>query len=299
MIGYAGAPLATIAICTHDRSEDIRQCLAAIALQAQAVGFPILVVDSGSSPGHAAALRAITTEFDALLVRCDEPGISLARNTAAAHAQGQWVVYIDDDIRALPDWAAALAQCLQAAPDDVAMIGGLIRPRWPAGASPERVGRRWMLLLSCTEREGSGPVPGFDICGGNLAVRRAALQAVGGFPSTLGRVGKRLISGEESFLIERLAQQGLKTRYDDRFGVEHCIPAQRLTVRWATRRAYWEGVSRVLIHKELGRSLPRTMRPLKLAASVPVLLAFAPFSSESAIRCSMAWGGLVGQVRMR
>ncbi|MGV2981880.1 glycosyltransferase family 2 protein [Camelimonas sp. ID_303_24] len=288
----AGAPLATIAICTHDRSGSVAACLASLAAQAAQAGFPVLLVDSASSPAEAEALRAIASASGAELVRCAEAGLSRARNLAASQAQGQWIVYVDDDILAFPDWAEELAACLRAAPDDVVAIGGQVRALWPMDVRHGHIGQRWKQLLSCTDQPGSGPVPGFNVFGANLAVRRAALQAVGGFPTRLGRIGKRLISGEESFVIERLRQEGLRVRYDARFGVDHCISPERMTVPWVRQRAYWEGVSRIRIHQELGKPLPASLNPVKLAASLPLLMGLGAVSPEFAIRCAMAWGSL-------
>ena len=286
------APVATIAICTHNRANSVRACVASLATQAARAGFPVLLVDSASSPGEARTLEAIASASGTGLIRCDEAGVSFARNLAASRAESEWIVYVDDDILAFPDWAEELAACLAAAPDDVAVIGGQVRARWPSGARHDHIGQRWKLLLSCTDEPGSGPAADFNIVCANLAVRRRALQTVGGFPTRLGRVGGRLISGEEAFLIERLRQEGLHARYDGRFGVEHCIPPERLTVRWARRRAYWEGVSRICIYHELGKPLPKSLNPVKLAASLPVLLGLSVVSPEYTIRCAMAWGAL-------
>ncbi len=289
------ATLATVAICTHNRSSSVKACVASLAAQAARAGFPVLIVDSASSPDEARALEAIASASGIDLIRCDEAGVSFARNLAASQAEGEWIVYVDDDILAFPDWAEALAARLAAAPDDVAVIGGQVRARWPSGARHDHIGQRWKLLLSCTDEPGSGPVPAFNVVCANLAVRRRALQAVGGFPTRLGRVGGRLISGEESFLIERLLQEGLHAHYDARFGVDHCISPERLTVRWARRRAYWEGVSRICIYHELGKPLPKSLNPVKLAASLPVLLGLSLVSPEYAIRCAMAWGSFSTQ----
>jgi hypothetical protein len=89
----------------------------------------------------------------------------------------------------------------------------------------------------------------------------------------------------------------LQVRYDDSFGVDHYIPAERMTVAWAARRAFWEGVSRVRIHEELGTPLPASMNPAKLLASLPVLCALSRLKPDYRIRRSMAWGSLWAQFR--
>jgi len=288
-------PLVSVVVCTHERSDDLGRCLAVAAPQVRARGWELIVVDSASSAPHARALRAHGVAHGAVCDRLDEAGLSRARNRGAALARGRWIAYLDDDALARPDWAERLAAVLQALPPQVALLGGRIDPRWPAGhAAPRDVTPRWLLLLSCVRRDGDGRVDaGWDVCGANLVVRRDALAAIGGFPEGLGRVGGRLIGGEESYVIRRLQRDGLEARYDGRFGVEHCIEPERLGRPWLRRRAYWEGVTRVAIHRALGEALPRALWRPKLLASIPMLWLLArlrPGNPDWDIRLAQARG---------
>lgn len=179
-----------------------------------------------------------------LYLRIDEPGLSLARNVALERTGTPWLVYLDDDTTPHQDWAEGILQALLTVPDDVAMLGGRIHPVTPPCLPREHITEDWLLLLSCVEDAEGGDVgAGKNICGANLAVRKDAVTAVGGFPSQLGRIGSRLISCEESFVIERLRGKGLRACYDPRFAVDHHIPSDRLRSEWAVGRAFWEGVS--------------------------------------------------------
>jgi len=269
----ADAPLVSVVVCTHERSDDLARCLGAVACQAQAQGWEVLVIDSACSAAHAQAVRAHCAAHGVACERLDEPGLSRARNRGAALARGPWIAYLDDDALARPGWAGQLAACLRAQPAKVALLGGRIDPRWPPGPpAPRDITPRWLLLLSCVRRAGRGRVAeGWDVCGANLVVRKSALAAIGGFPESLGRVGSRLIGGEESFVIERLQRDGLEARYDGAFRVEHCIEPERLTRAWLRRRAYWEGVTRVALHRALGEAPPRSLWLPKLLVSIPLL----------------------------
>jgi glycosyltransferase involved in cell wall biosynthesis len=289
----------TASVCTHNRARDVALCLQALATQAQAAGMPLIVVDSGSDDENAEKLAHLSKLHGAMHVRMEQPGLSLARNAAHQHADTQWIAYVDDDAVPHADWAARLKAVLKDAPADVALIGGKVIPRWPAGAEPANITERWKLLLSCVDTDGRGDVrTGRNVCGANLAVRRSALDHAGLFPVTLGRTGTRLISGEESYLIERLIELGFRSVYDSSFAVDHRIEPERMTPRWAADRAYWEGVSRVRILKELGRPLPIDLRIAKLAASLPVLLGLRLTSDnpDYAMRFSMAQGSLREQL---
>jgi glucosyl-dolichyl phosphate glucuronosyltransferase len=290
------APLVSVVVCTHNRAADAQRCVAAAAAQVAALGWELLVIDSASSAEHTQRLAGLAGQHGVMLSRLEQPGLSVARNRGAELAHGEWIAYLDDDAIVQPGWAEQLGAVLRAQPPSVAMVGGRIEPSWPAGATGAQVTPRWLLMLSCVESAETGRVAdGHNICGANFAIRRSALAAAGGFPSALGRVGGRLISGEESFVIRRLQQVGLDAVYDPRFVVLHCIEPQRLTRAWIAQRAYWEGVTRVLVHRALHEPFPAALKPLKLLASIPVLWALRWLkhgNPDYLIRLNLARGSL-------
>jgi len=290
------APLISVVICTHERSDDLGRCLAAAAPQARALGWDLLVVDSASSAPHAQALVHHAAAHGAAYERLDTPGLSRARNRGAALARGRWIAYLDDDAIPHAGWAEQLDRLLRLQPDSVALLGGRIDPLWPDGVKREdhHVTPRWLLLLSCVDRAGQGRVvDGWNICGANFAVRKNALDAIGGFPEGLGRIGTRLISGEESYVVQRLHRDGLDARYDGSFGVHHRIEPERLGRDWLRRRAFWEGVTRVALHRALGEPLPASLGLTKLLASIPTLWILARLRAANpdwTIRLELARG---------
>jgi glycosyltransferase involved in cell wall biosynthesis len=286
--------LVTIAICSNNRPQDVGSCLKALYPQARKAGLPVMIVDSGSGTAEADELVRLAAQYGTDYLRLDMPGLSRARNVAHDHARSEWIVYLDDDAIPEPDWAEALVATLSGLPANVAIVGGKILPRFIDGLQP-RITDRWKLLLSCVDREGRGLVAdGFNICGANFAVRRAAIEMASRFPLTLGHTEKSLVGGEESYLIECLSAFGLDAIYDDTFVVQHCIQPERLERRWAGRRAYWEGVSRIRIMNELGMPSTFSTSTIKLAASLPVLLMLHMVSEDPdwTIRYNMALGAL-------
>lgn len=288
----------TVAICTHNRIADVRRCCAALAPQVRRAGFDFILVDSGSDPREAEDLRRLASQAGARYGRAEDPGLSRARNLACAQSRSTWVAFLDDDTIPAPDWAQALRAALDLASPEVAVLGGRTIPLWPPGATARHVTERWKLLLSCIDEEGRGAVAaGRNICGANLAIRRDAVARVGGFPDSLGRVGATLLGGEESFVVESLADLGMGAVYDGSIAVWHCIPAERLTTDWVARRAFWEGVSQVAMTKALRRPVPRWLWRPKLALSLPLLWPLRLLSSnpDGIIRYHMALGACLAQ----
>lgn len=273
-------PRVTVCLCTHNRPDYVRDCLAGLLRQTVVRDrFGIIVVDSGSCPTARAALIGIVAAHpNAKLIQVDEPGVSLARNIGAHAAAGGYIAYIDDDAVPAPDWVERIIAAIQGAPRPVAVLGGRILPLWEAPL-PSWWPASLRGVLSIIETEGQGELRGPELpktlepYGANITVHVPTMLAIGGFGTTVGRRGDMLLSDEDVQLAWRLQNGGHAVRYDSRIVVYHRIQSLRLTPAWLLSRLYWQGVSTVVSRRLLGRSgavwreLPRRML---------VALAFAP-----------------------
>jgi glucosyl-dolichyl phosphate glucuronosyltransferase len=265
-------PRVTVCLCTHNRPAYVRDCLA--GLRKQTVGlrrFAIVVVDSGSAAAaHAQLVCVLAAHPHARLIALDQPGVSLARNTGAQAAGAGYVAYIDDDAVPAPDWVERIIAAIQESPYRPAMLGGRILPLWEAplpGWWPASL--RGVLSIIEIEGRGEYRTPALpaklEPYGANIVVQVAALLAVGGFGTAVGRQGDILLSDEEVQLAWRLQDAGHSVRYDSRLVVYHRIQSLRLTPAWLLSRQYWQGVSTVISRRLLGhpgavwRELPRRL----------------------------------------
>jgi GT2 family glycosyltransferase len=85
------------------------------------------------------------------------------------------------------------------------------------------------------------------LAGTNIAFRRDALCAAGGFDEALGRHPGTLLGNEEIALAERLRRAGHTIRYTPRARVRHAIAADRLNRSWLRRRIAWQAVSDLML----------------------------------------------------
>jgi glucosyl-dolichyl phosphate glucuronosyltransferase len=286
----------SVVICTHDRSHDVAECLQSLLAQAQDAALQVVVIDSASSGAHRERLASIVRNDPSIVLRrLEQPGLSLARNEGARLATGAWIAYLDDDAVPASDWLARAHEIVRSVSPQTAVVGGRIVPRWP-GAVPTHVGKRWLMFLSCIEelaQPASGKRP--QCYGANLLCRRKTIADVGGFAEDLGRTGSSLLSGEETLFLGAVEARGERVAYDGRLVVEHKIGPERLTSAWIRERAYWGGVTEVVMAEKLGLGLPPHLHPAKLAATIPVLAVLSMIrdrDSDFAIRAWYARGAL-------
>ncbi len=300
------SPPLSVVLCCHARPDYLRACLDGLAAQTRR-GFEVIVVDSASPQGPAAEIAAVAAEAGAPLLRCPAPGLSRARNTGLERAGGAWVAYLDDDAVPEPGWAEALLARLAALPPDAAALGGRILPAWEAPLPPWWP-RGLVGVLTIVEWDGFGEVgrslpQDVDIYGANMAFAAAPLRAVGGFPEALGRIGDRLLSGEEVEVVARLRASGHRAFYDGAIAVRHSIQRERLHPAWLLSRLLWQGATDALRDRRRPRPVgDRGVRralgaAARLALQAPLLLWPSASPALLRARCGAAYN--LGYLRGR
>ncbi len=174
----------SIVIPTRDRLPYLEVALASLAAQAHAAGAEVLVVDDA---GASEAARALAASHGARYEPHAGPrGLNVARNTGVAHAQGELVAFLDDDVEVAPGWLRALTSAADAHPD-VDVFAGRITARLEGARAPRSCGRERAPIT--TLDLGPEDAEARFAWGANMAVRRGALQRVGPFDETLADGG--------------------------------------------------------------------------------------------------------------
>jgi glycosyltransferase involved in cell wall biosynthesis len=278
-----------VAVCTSRPPDRIAESVA--ALRAQVPEGRLAVVASGRAPA--------TGELH-------EPreGLSHARNRALDWAEelgAEVLAYVDDDAVADPGWYAALAARWDEAPEDVAVIGGPIRPRFAAEPPPwysDAIKHVLTLLDRGSEVRDLDP-NAEAVYGANISFRVEPLRAAGGFDPALGHSGARIFFGEEDAVQRQLHRTGHRVRYVPDAPVEHVIPAERLTRRSFIERRFQFGRS---LGARRGRARGLAARRA-LAGGAGAALAAATgrraLAMDRAVRAAENAGALYGSIRPR
>jgi histidinol-phosphate phosphatase family protein len=142
-------------------------------------------------PGH--------PDLDVLVVASGGQGPAFARNVGWTTTGSEWVAFVDDDVRLPPDWHGRLLADLRAVGADVGAVQARVRVALPAGRRPTD----WERSVA-----GLATAPWITA---DLAVRRLALESVGGFDA-----GFRHAYREDSDLAVRLRRAGWTLRRGER-----------------------------------------------------------------------------------
>ncbi len=184
-------PRISVVVCTYNGARTIRDCLEGLR-KLEYSEFEVIVVDDGSTDDTA----AIAQQYDVRLISTANHGLSHARNIGWRAARGSIVAYLDDDAYPDPHWLTYLAAAFLST-SDVGVGGPNIAPPndgWIAECVANAPGGPVHVLLSDREAE--------HIPGCNMAFRRAALEAIGGFDEQFR------VAGDDVDVCWRLRQRG-------------------------------------------------------------------------------------------
>jgi len=245
-------PRIAVAVCTYDRYAHLERALASLTRQTLAAAdFRIIVVDN--SPGRTAgeAFYALHRDIPNLDYRfADQPGLSNARNTALAASPEELIAFIDDDAVARPAWLERLVEAFDALGPSAAVVGGTVELLWPSPRPPWLSDTLLSHLSAVNWGERRRPIdPATEwLVGTNIAFRREALAAIGGFSPVLGRYGHggALLSNEEIDTVDRIRAAGGSAFFEPAAIVDHSVHPDRLTPAWFRRRVAWQEISEAI-----------------------------------------------------
>ncbi len=265
-----------VVLVTHDTRSEVLGALASLdADPERPSAVERVVVDTGSSDGTAAAVRAAAP--DATVLRLVNTGFARAANAGIRATSAEIVVLANADVRFSPGALAQLAAALSEEPQ-LAAVGPQVRyPDGAVQASARRElavgtmvghallgrlapGNRWTIRYHARDLD---PTVGRDVAwlsGCAVALRRSAVVGVGGFDPGY------FLYVEDVDLGERLRAAGWRLRYDPRAVVEHRVGASTSQARVRALRHHAQSLHRYLAPRLRGPA--RVLRPV-----LPIALA--------------------------
>lgn len=229
-------------VCTYDRElfDDTIKCINSIMAQSYKDKDVILVMDKDEELYNMFIDRLMGVN---ILINRGQ-GLSDARNTGIKNAKGDIIIFIDDDAYIGDNYISNLIKNYE--DKKVVGVGGKILPN----GSPNYPEELYWL--------GGFTHKGFpedrceirNIWGCNMSFRKDVFDKVGLFNGNFGRIGKKLVSCEDTeFGIKVNSIIGKKIIYDPSVITYHKVHEYRQTFRYMIKRAYHEGISKARIAK--------------------------------------------------
>ena len=253
MRSVTDAPSVGVVICayTMKRWDDVVAAYRSTCAQEPAVAEIVLVIDHNTE-----LLGALRREFPTACIvpNMDVRGLSGARNTGVAALRTDVVLFLDDDAYAAPDWASRLAAHF--AEPFVQGVAGHATPNWDRPGAPGWFPDEFLWVVGCSYRglpeviaQVRNPI------GSTMGFRRDLIERIGGFSSSVGRVGTHPVGCEETEFSIRMRQLDPQARIvlDPSATVFHRVTGDRRRLAYFARRCYWEGVSKAVVARIVGR----------------------------------------------
>ncbi len=173
-------PTLSIIIPAFNEKSSIAKCLQSILDNKTADVTEIIVVDNASTD----ATASIAARFESVrVIRENKKGTSAARQCGFQNATGEILAYLDADCRANAEWFRTIIEYFSMHPDVVCISGMYSYYDLPRVQST-LIRFVWKLSGILSNRVG-----GFMVVGGNAAVRRSALEKIGGLNTTIDFYG--------------------------------------------------------------------------------------------------------------
>ena len=239
------APLAdtamlTVVLSTFNGSATLPRMLEALGRLTQpSTGVEFIAVDNGSTDRTRAIIEQACASLPLRVLQQPLRGKNRALNLALSAAEGDLLVFTDDDTLPAPDWLLRLQQAA-ATESEFDIFGGAIRPDWPCPVpSWIQNGVPLGLTYGATRPEQArGEVfPGL-IWGANMMVRRRVFESGLRFNEHVGPSAGQYVMGSETEFNLRAAAAGFKCFFEPDAVVQHIIRPHQMEREWVLQRAY-------------------------------------------------------------
>lgn len=231
----------SIGIATWNRSDLLSQTLDSLCQMhiPAGVDWEILVCDNNSTDATRPTVECFRSRLPIRYLFEPTQGKSYALNRIIAQACGEWLLFLDDDIRVSRTWLEGYLQGIRRYPR-AGVLGGPILPGMhrPLNQRQAFLLRQYPAVFGVLEIDRDQPMrpPHLTAFGANLALRREALRPTPqsdpeGFATDRGMMGRRRISGEDVLMVQRILNRGWEGWLLKEPSVQHCLQPSDLTLR--------------------------------------------------------------------
>lgn len=243
----------TIAICTWNRSRLLKQTIDSIRRADVPTGldWQLLVVDNRSTDDTKEVVESFADSLPIKYCFESQQGHSHSRNRAVCEADGDFIIWTDNDVRVDEQWLTAYVDGFQQH-SQAHYFGGRIQPSFEGGM-PDWLRATWdkCRAVYAWRDLGEEAVPlgnGVFPYGANFAVATQVQRQFLYNPKD-GRVGQGMIGDDEISVLRAISQAGHQGVWLPDAGLQHIIPPDRATPDYIRRYFLGQGHTNVRMNK--------------------------------------------------
>lgn len=192
----------SIVIPAFNEEKYLPRCLESIVKGGTGIVDDIIVVDNASTDRTAEVARSFP---GVRVVREEKKSLLFARQCGLQAANTELIAYVDADCEAPPQWFGLIKPAFE--DPKVVCLSGPYDYRPGELSSFQMIGARFYCFVLAPL---VAFVLGYAVLGGNFVVRRSALEAIGGFDTSIN------FHGEDTNIARRLHKVG-KVKYSTKF----------------------------------------------------------------------------------
>jgi GT2 family glycosyltransferase len=240
-------PFFSIIIPTYNRPRQLHECLKSIErLEFSKKRFEVIVVDDGGKKPLRKLIRSFDSHFSAKLIQQSNAGPAAARNSGAAHARGDFVVFTDDDCLTVPNWLSKLEKCFNENPNNI--IGG----RTINALDNNSFAATSQLIIDAAYQYHNADVENARFfASNNMAVPAALFRSIGGFDA-------RFWTSEDREFCDRWLWRGYRMTYAPEIVIYHVNPLS-LQTYFRQHFNYGRGAFRFHLFRTKRHGLPMSL----------------------------------------
>ena len=249
-----------IGICTYNRANALEKCLNSV-LRLDYDNYEVCVIDNCSSDNT----KEVVNKFkDVKYLYESKLGVSYARNAFLNYCRNErdvdYIAFIDDDETVGNGWINAMLECFRSN-DKIAVVCGPYFPVYFEVDAPSWI-PDGIHNINEFNRDVNVCYKKFGVVTGNCMCRYDVIKNSNiRFKEELGRVGDKVLGGEDTEFFDRLVQGKYLFGYTFNAPVYHYIEKDRLTFSYFTKRYFYQGVSEYIIkgYKRILISIPKVI----------------------------------------
>lgn len=200
-------PELSVVLCTYNNAESLKRTLEQLNEQTFCSNFSVeyIIVDNNSTDNTAITIKKFCEKNSLFSYAFEEKqGLSHARNAGTTTAKGKYLLFTDDDAEIPKNWIQEYIDIIQqyspvCTYSKIAVIWDQPKPWWYLTAF-----RPYFVELDYGDKILNVTDIHHEFFGKNFCVLKSEIEAQGGFNPKLGRMGDKLVAGEETIIYRKM-----------------------------------------------------------------------------------------------